>query len=161
MASLSLCQCTAPTCSLLSSLLSDGANDYNNNSNIQSFADLGLSPEVLTAVKAQTGWNKPTPVQQLAIPRLLQLAAAKQLTTADPAEAADAVWCEAPTGLGKTAAYELPLLQNLQRKQSKGRISALILCPTCELAAQIGSVLENMANNVSLKRRKKVMVEHQ
>ena len=55
------------------------------------YADLGLSPEVLTAVKAQPGWNRPTPVQQLAIPRLLQLAAAKESTTADTAEGADAV----------------------------------------------------------------------
>jgi ATP-dependent RNA helicase RhlE len=167
LASLSSCQGFsapsrfAPTRALFSSLTSDDVEVNDVNDDIQSFADLGLSAEVLTAVKAQVGWDKPTAVQQLAIPRLLQLAAAQQSTSSSTAnDGADAVWCEAPTGSGKTAAYGLPLLQNLQKKQSKGRIAALILCPTRELAAQIGGVLGNIANNVSSKRQKKVMVVH-
>jgi len=69
---------------------------------------------------------------------------------------------EAPTGSGKTATYTLPLLESFQRKSFDGRIATLILCPTRELAAQIGSVIKNLANNVSTKKqlRKTVMVLH-
>ncbi len=116
-----------------------------------SFFDLGLNPQLLTAVKSQPGWNHPTPVQRLAIPKLLEL---------DSNESVDAVWCEAPTGSGKTAAYALPLLQNLLPKKSRGRISSLILCPTRELAVQIGSVVQTLANNVSTRRRPRVFVVH-
>ena len=139
----------APTLSLFSSLESNQAETI-----INSFADLGLSAQVLSAVKAQPGWDKPTPVQQMAIPRLLQLVTeetADRTEEGDKEGEVDAVWCEAPTGSGKTAAFALPLLQNLQGRSTKGRISALILCPTRELAAQIGSVMQNLANNVSSK----------
>lgn len=115
-----------------------------------SFADLGLNPEVLTSVTAQSGWSRPTQVQQLAIPKLLEFGNTEK----------HAVLVEAPTGSGKTATYALPLLQILQRVENKGRVSSLILCPTRELAAQIGSVLKNLANNVSSKRHKEVMVLH-
>ena len=148
----------APTLSLFSSLESNQAETI-----ISSFADLGLSAQVLSAVKAQPGWDKPTPVQQMAIPRLLQLVTEEttdRTEEGDKEGEVDAVWCEAPTGSGKTAAFALPLLQNLQGRSTKGRISALILCPTRELAAQIGSVMQNLANNVSSKRQKNVMVLH-
>jgi ATP-dependent RNA helicase RhlE len=126
------------------------SQDDETDDSLLSFADLGLSPELLTSVAAQSGWTRPTQVQQLAIPKLLEFGNTDQ----------NAVLVEAPTGSGKTATYALPLLQNLQRIENKGRISALILCPTRELAAQIGSVLTNLANNVSSKRRKQVMVLH-
>lgn len=117
-----------------------------------SFFDLGLNSQLLTAVKSQPGWEHPTPVQRLAIPKLLELSSK---------ESTDAVWCEAPTGSGKTAAYALPLLQNLLPKsKSTGRISSLILCPTRELAVQIGSVIQTLANNVSTRRRPRVFVVH-
>jgi len=116
------------------------------------FSDLGLGSEIISAVKAQPGWVSPTPVQELAIPRLIELASKEK------EDVVDAVWCEAPTGSGKTGAFGLSLLQNLKRNKVKGRISALILCPTRELAVQIGNVMENLSNNVSSKRRKNVMV---
>jgi ATP-dependent RNA helicase RhlE len=138
-------------------------NDDANDNDIKSFAELGLMVPLLNAVKSQSGWNQPTPVQQLAIPKLLQLATKNKKKNAKHNnkndDQVDAVWCEAPTGSGKTGAYVLPLLQNLQEAtQVQGRISALILCPTRELAVQIGSVVHNIANSVASKRRQNVMV---
>jgi superfamily II DNA/RNA helicase len=145
---------------------------------------------ILPSIRAQSGWDVPTPVQQLAIPKLLLSESATPDPTGDdygqeeemPSKTAvaapDAFWCEAPTGSGKTAAYAIPLLQNLllrrkeQRRQEvlaasaggrgrsttatsknikKERISALVLCPTRELAVQIGTVIEQLARNVSWK----------
>lgn len=124
-----------------------------------SFYDIGLSPQLLTAVKAQSDWDQPTPVQRLAIPQLLQLGT---FSSGDDQNEIDSVWCEAPTGSGKTAAYALPLLQNLlQNKSSReGRISSLILCPTRELAAQIGHVVHTLSNNMSSRKKLDVMVLH-
>lgn len=149
------------------------------------FFDLGLNAQVLSAVKSQNGWDRPTPVQRLAIPKLLQLSSSDNSNNYDSHimeqekknKSVDAVWCEAPTGSGKTAAYSLPLLQNLLERQSSttttnnnnsnkmkrtnnsmkkdGRILSLILCPTRELAAQIGGVIQNLANNISTARRGK------
>lgn len=142
-----------------------------------SFFDLGLNAQVLTAVKSQSGWDRPTPVQRLAIPKLLQLGSnnsleegAKDMEAQQKQPPVDAVWCEAPTGSGKTAAYSLPLLQNLVEQQSKrtartnnnnqkqGRVSSLILCPTRELAVQIGTVVQNLASNISTRRNKQLNV---
>jgi superfamily II DNA/RNA helicase len=83
-----------------------------------SFEDLGLSPEALNAIRAQPGgWTTPTPIQQLVIPKLLDLAAEEDRSELH----ADSVWCEAPTGSGKTAAYTLPLLQNLSQPKKRRR----------------------------------------
>jgi ATP-dependent RNA helicase DeaD len=90
-----------------------------------SFNTLGLSPEMLE-VLAKKGFEEPTIIQNLAIPRLL----------ADgPALAA-----RARTGTGKTAAFGIPLIEKLhdqEQNTKKGRISALILVPTRELALQV------------------------
>ncbi|KAL3945632.1 MAG: hypothetical protein SGBAC_000288 [Bacillariaceae sp.] len=117
-----------------------------------SWADLGLSREVLSSVASQSDWKTPTEPQKLAIPKLLEVGTSSEYI----------VMVEAPTGSGKTAAYTLPLLESFQRKSYEGRIATLILCPTRELAAQIGSVMKNLANNVSTKKqmRKNVMVLH-
>ncbi|OZI15177.1 ATP-dependent RNA helicase RhlE [Sodalis-like symbiont of Philaenus spumarius] len=92
-----------------------------------SFDSLGLSAEILRAL-AEKGYLKPTPVQQQAIPYILQ---------------GHDIMASAQTGTGKTAAFTLPILQLLdQRPVSAGKqrrpIRALILTPTRELAAQIG-----------------------
>lgn len=129
----------------------DGDGDIVSNEK-SSFSQLGISPEIQSAVKAQTGWENPTAVQQLVIPQLLELD--KDDNTID------SVWCEAPTGSGKTAAFALPLLQNIQKKECAGQIASLIVCPTRELAAQIGDVMFNLVNNISSKRKKNVMVMH-
>ncbi|CAJ1941508.1 unnamed protein product [Cylindrotheca closterium] len=117
-----------------------------------SFADLGLSPEVLSCVASQSDWRTPTEPQILAIPKLLEVGTSSE----------HVIMVEAPTGSGKTATYALPLLESFQRGSQDGRIAALILCPTRELAAQIGSVIKNLANNVASKKqmRKTVMVLH-
>ena len=64
-----------------------------------SFNDLGLSPELLRALKPKT-YPAPTPVQQEFIPAAL--------TGQD-------IWVTAPTGSGKTVAYALPLIEKLTR----------------------------------------------
>ena len=88
-----------------------------------SFQSLGLTDALLKAV-SQQGYTEPSPIQQKAIPVIL--------------EGKD-VLASAQTGTGKTAGFTLPLLQILsQREQSKYRpIRALILTPTRELAAQV------------------------
>jgi len=88
-----------------------------------SFDSLGLSEELLNAVKAK-GYDTPSPIQKEGIPAVL--------TGKD-------VMAAAQTGTGKTAAFTLPLLQMLAkgRKARPNRIRALILTPTRELAAQV------------------------
>jgi ATP-dependent RNA helicase RhlE len=89
-----------------------------------SFAELGLSPELLRAV-AHEGYTVPTPVQEQAIPLVL---ARRDLMAG------------AQTGTGKTAAFVLPMLQILHATRQEGRrvpIRALILAPTRELALQV------------------------
>ena len=91
-----------------------------------SFRDLGLDESVLNAVAAK-GFEEPTPIQVLAIPRLLN---------------GDAnVIAKARTGTGKTAAYGLPLVQKLREPREKPR--ALVLVPTRELALQVASEIES------------------
>jgi len=89
------------------------------------FEQLGLAEELLKAVTEQ-GYITPTPVQQKAIPLIL--------------EGRD-VLAGAQTGTGKTASFTLPLLQRLAENsdshQKPRRVRALILVPTRELAAQV------------------------
>ena len=86
-------------------------------------------PELQKAVAAQ-GYSDPTPIQAECIPHLLD---GRDLLGS------------AQTGTGKTAAFTLPLLQQLAsepRRPNKGCPRALILAPTRELAAQIGDSLK-------------------
>jgi ATP-dependent RNA helicase RhlE len=85
-----------------------------------SFADLGLTPELLRAV-AEQGYTTPTPIQRQAIPAVL---------------ADRDVLAGAQTGTGKTAAFILPILQKLGAPPARAP-RALVLTPTRELAAQI------------------------
>jgi ATP-dependent RNA helicase RhlE len=85
------------------------------------FAGLGLAPSFVRAVAAE-GYTTPTPIQREAIPRVL--------------EGRDLLAC-AQTGTGKTAAFLLPLLQRLTARPSTGRVRALVVTPTRELASQI------------------------
>ncbi|WP_417370761.1 DEAD/DEAH box helicase [Gelidibacter japonicus] len=88
-----------------------------------SFNSLGLSDALLKAVSKQ-GYTAPSPIQQKAIPLIL--------------EGKD-VLASAQTGTGKTAGFTLPLLQLLSQGQSlrKRPVRALVLTPTRELAAQV------------------------
>ena len=91
------------------------------------FDDLGLSPEVLEAVKL-AGYETPSPIQAKAIPALLQ--GANLLGTAQ-------------TGTGKTAAFSLPLLSRIN---FNGReTSMLVLTPTRELAIQVSDAIQQYA----------------
>ena len=86
------------------------------------FNQLGLSAELLRAIEKQ-GYQTATPVQQQAIPLIL--------------EGRD-VLAGAQTGTGKTAGFTLPMLQRLQKGTvNRRRIRSLVLTPTRELAAQV------------------------
>ena len=87
-----------------------------------SFAHLGLSEKVLSAVEA-SGYTTPTPIQEQAIPHVL---------------ARKDVLGIAQTGTGKTAAFVLPMLTMLEKGRARARMPrTLILEPTRELAAQV------------------------
>lgn len=91
------------------------------------FDDLNLAEPIARAVK-EKGYTHPSPIQEQAIPVVLQ---------------GGDLMASAQTGTGKTAAFTLPLLQQLLDKPraSGNRVKALVLTPTRELAAQI---LENV-----------------
>jgi superfamily II DNA/RNA helicase len=92
-----------------------------------SFADLGLSPELLTAV-TDAGYSEPTPIQAQAIPSVLMMR--------------DLIGI-AQTGTGKTAAFVLPMIDILAHGRSRARMPrSLILEPTRELAAQVAENFE-------------------
>ena len=90
------------------------------------FEDLGLRPEILTAI-AELGYDAPMPVQEQVIPFMLE-------------QSGDLV-ALAQTGTGKTAAFGLPLLTLIKPEEKK--IQALILSPTRELCIQIAKDLKN------------------
>ena len=96
-----------------------------------SFSELGLSNEILSAI-SRAKYESPYPIQTQSIPSFLK---GKDLLGL------------APTGSGKTAAFILPILNNLlSRKEAEGRhIPVLILVPTRELAVQIAEVAENFS----------------
>lgn len=84
-----------------------------------SFEGFGLVSTILQGIQ-EAGYQVPTPIQQKAIPILLQ--------------GRDIIGC-AQTGTGKTAAFVLPLLHRIKPER---RVRALILVPTRELALQVG-----------------------
>jgi ATP-dependent RNA helicase RhlE len=87
------------------------------------FSDLNLIDPLLRAVREE-GYETPTPIQQQAIPHILN--------------GRDVLGC-AQTGTGKTAAFALPILQRLLATPRQDRpIRVLVLAPTRELASQIG-----------------------
>ena len=101
------------------------------------FSSLGLSPELVRTLE-KIGYTEPTPVQQRAIPLVL--------------EGRD-VLAGAQTGTGKTAAFSLPLLQRLATKEprrGKRAPRALIITPTRELAIQVHESLRDYAAGTGL-----------
>ncbi|HVF83189.1 MAG TPA: DEAD/DEAH box helicase, partial [Sphingomicrobium sp.] len=92
-----------------------------------SFADLGLSDELLRAI-TDSGYTEPTPIQRGAIPPVLM--------------GKDMIGI-AQTGTGKTAAFVLPMIDILGHGRSRARMPrSLILEPTRELAAQVAENFE-------------------
>lgn len=92
------------------------------------FIELGLQP-FLTGKCESLGFTEPTPIQQQAIPLILD---------------GKNVIATAETGTGKTAAFLFPILQNLGVKQQKGT-TVLVLSPTRELANQTDAACREFA----------------
>lgn len=97
--------------------------------NLVKFRDLGISQTMLEALHKK-GFEEPTPIQAKTIPFLL-------------ANKKDLIG-KAQTGTGKTAAFGIPLIENIVPK--KGEIQALILAPTRELAVQVTEELSSFAS---------------
>jgi ATP-dependent RNA helicase DeaD len=95
------------------------------------FNEMGLSAEIQSAIE-DLGFVQPTPIQEKVIPFLLE---SKQDMVA-----------LAQTGTGKTAAFGLPIIQQID--PGKRSVQVLILSPTRELAMQIASDLENYSKNL-------------
>jgi len=104
-----------------------------------SFETLGLSEELQSAVRTK-GYTTPSPIQEKAIPVILQ---GKDILAA------------AQTGTGKTAGFTLPMLHLMSKNppQGNGRrpIRALVVTPTRELAAQIQENILDYGKNLSLR----------
>ena len=94
------------------------------------FADLGLSDAVMQAV-ATVGYETPSPIQAATIPAML--------------EGRD-VLGQAQTGTGKTAAFALPVLSNLDFNQTKPQV--LVLAPTRELAIQVAEAFQTYSSGI-------------
>ena len=94
-----------------------------------SFADLGLDEDTLKAVEKK-GFKVPSPIQVLAIPRLLN--------------GDTNLIARARTGTGKTAAFGLPIIQSIKEKSDT--VQALILEPTRELAIQTCEEMQSFAS---------------
>ena len=100
-----------------------------------SFSALALDKSLTDAVRA-LGFESPTPIQQQAIPAIL---------------AGKDIMAGAQTGTGKTAAFALPILQQLIKQTGALRpIRALILTPTRELAQQVYKSILGYAKNTQL-----------
>ncbi len=101
------------------------------------FDDLKLIEPLLRAVRAE-GYSTPTPIQEQAIPHVL--------------EGRDLLGV-AQTGTGKTAAFALPILQHLAENPRQSRhIRVLVLAPTRELASQIGDSFRAYGRNTGVKQ---------
>jgi ATP-dependent RNA helicase RhlE len=101
-----------------------------------SFSQLGLAEPLLKAIEKQ-GFSKPSPIQEKAIPVVM--------------EGRD-VLAAAQTGTGKTAGFGLPILHKLLdgKKASGNNIRALVLTPTRELAAQVEESIRSFSTFVPL-----------
>ena len=108
-------------------------------SNVMLFKDLSLIEPLLRALETE-GYESPTPIQEQAIPPVL--------------EGRDLLGC-AQTGTGKTAAFALPILQKLHNERSSAaqgrKIRTLILTPTRELAIQIGESFTAYGRHTTVK----------
>ena len=105
------------------------------------FSDLNLAESLLKAI-TETGYTTPTPIQAKAIPLALQ---------------GMDLMAGAQTGTGKTAAFSLPILQNLlalastSTSPAKHPVRALVLAPTRELAIQVAENVKLYAKHTSLR----------
>jgi ATP-dependent RNA helicase DeaD len=97
---------------------------------VSSFSELGL-PAPLMQILDEVGYEKPSAIQALTIPHLLE---GKDLLG------------QAQTGTGKTAAFALPILSRLDMKQKQPQV--LVLAPTRELAIQVAEAFQRYATHI-------------
>ena len=97
------------------------------------FESLGLRPQLVQAV-TELGYENATPIQERAIPALMQ---------------GRDVLGQAQTGTGKTAAFALPLLERLNFSERK--VQGLILAPTRELAIQVTEALFQYGKHLGIR----------
>jgi ATP-dependent RNA helicase RhlE len=103
---------------------------------ISNFKAFNLHPTVAAGVTT-AGYVNPTPIQDQAIPPVME---------------GQDVMGLAQTGTGKTAAFVLPILNRLiQSRQAPGRVRALIIAPTRELAEQIHQAIQTLGRRTALK----------
>ena len=98
------------------------------------FDDLPLNPRLRAGIR-EMGYSEPTPIQEGTIP--------------DAVRGRDLIGT-AQTGTGKTAAFLLPILERLMSRP-RGRIYALVLTPTRELAIQAEGFLEQLGRHTGLR----------
>ena len=98
------------------------------------FQTFDFQPQIMSGIKA-AGYLSPTPIQQQAIPPVLNGSDVMGL---------------AQTGTGKTAAFALPILQRLSSGR-KGHVRALIVAPTRELAEQIHEAFNSLGQQTGLR----------
>lgn len=99
---------------------------------LASFRDLDLSDVMMQSLE-RAGFANPTPIQTALIPLALQ---------------GDDVIGQARTGTGKTAAFSIPILEQLESLEDCRDPQALIIVPTRELADQVGAEAERLAHGV-------------
>lgn len=100
-----------------------------------SFSSLNLVAPLLQTL-TQLGYHQPTPIQQQAIPLILQ---------------GQDILASAQTGTGKTAAFALPIIQQLLKQPAAKAPRALILVPTRELARQVQENMEAFTQHTALR----------
>ena len=100
-----------------------------------SFSSLNLVAPLLQTL-TQLGYHQPTPIQQQAIPLILQ---------------GQDILASAQTGTGKTAAFALPIIQQLLEQPAAKALRALILVPTRELARQVQDNMEAFTQHTALR----------
>ena len=96
------------------------------------FKELGLSKAIVDSL-TELGYEKPTPIQEIAIPQILK--------------SKDDLKAFAQTGTGKTAAFSLPIMEQLDLNSKD--VQAIILSPTRELAIQIARNIEEFSKSIS------------
>jgi len=93
------------------------------------FSEFGFAPDLMEGISAM-GFESPTPIQEQAIPAIL--------------EGKDIIG-SAQTGTGKTAAFLLPVIQNIMASREANKTRALVIVPTRELAQQIDQQMEGFS----------------
>lgn len=96
------------------------------------FKDMSLKPELLQMI-AKKGFKEPSPIQEQAIPLAL---------------AGYDLMGQAQTGTGKTAAFGIPILQNITAGQ---HCQALVICPTRELAVQVAGEISSLGRLLNVR----------